>query len=505
MQNQQILRTADNTRRFQTIGRNFIVFFINFTLLNFTTSCGGNLYTPTKSFTILPSVTNTPIYTSNPPVIPTNTPTPPSNSSVFPDSLYDLPTWISDPNTSIVTDMIQQEEGRITSNKLSFLNASTGERFEIQVPSKRISYFWFDKMHFGFLSDDMETMNLINLASGQVSISAISKRSTRLLDTNHSIYVLNVIPDPLSPNNILFEPTDGINQLSVSVDTHYSAELNNSHDERQIIVTDLETGHVIWQSNPEDGYWDNAFAWSPGKGSYIAIVQGMRDQTVDFWFPIKDTTLKVLDVITGQIIYSKTGDFGRIVWSPDGKSILHTNALSDYATFGYGFKKAPCIYNFNTGEDKCIWAIPNRQTPAGYSLQTTDFYQWSQDGKFIYFDYLYEAHDEMIGNLCIFNLLDGNISCPTEHLAELSDWNINWPMGWAGNGWSINWYNFSPNNEYIRFCASSNSLLSDDQSGPSIEGLIDIKGTKVISWAGVVFDEGYPLPRCSFEPSIWRP
>lgn len=450
---------------------------------------------PTSWATFSPSAT---IFLRTLP-IPTRAPTKTATQIYLPPSSYDLPTWMSDPNTMILADLIINGYGQNASyEKLSFLNAETGEWYDMQAPPNGWNYFWYDNMHFGLLSDDFQTMYLMDLGTGQVSSTPVLPKATRLLEPISYFSALQIKQDPLSTNEFVFDYVDPFSFSGFSSDSRYYAERDRSQEEDQIIVTDLETGKVVWESNPSDGYFDNVLAWSPVNGSYLAIVQGKTDQSVDFWFPVKDTTLIVLDVETGEIVSSIRGDIGRVVWSPDGTNILYKNAISNYATFGYGFTEAPCIFNIQTGENKCALNIPNRHIPTGYSLETTSDYQWSPDGQSIYYVYFYRSTSGMAGNICIYDLLTGSIICPTDNLAELQGWEFDWPVEW---GYSIRLSDFSPDGEFIHFCYSSNSLLSDDASGPSRDGLIDINGTKIISWNGWILDD---TPQCSFW-GIWRP
>ena len=117
--------------------------------------------------------------------------------------------------------------------------------------------------------------------------------------------------DPLHPSNIVYEYAVSYWGYPYSKDTRYFAESDGSKNEEPITVTDLETGEMIWQSNPSDGYWDVHFLWSPVKNSYIALVAGSISNTL-FGFPVNNTTLSLLDVEKGETISSYKVDAGRI-------------------------------------------------------------------------------------------------------------------------------------------------------------------------------------------------
>ena len=310
-----------------------------------------------------------------------------------------------------------------------------------------------------------------------------------------SFLPLVIRQDPLSPSEFMFDYAFSYWGSPYSIDTRYFAESDRSINENPITVTDLETGQIRWKSNPSDGYWDVHFLWSPVKSSHLAMIVGKHSDT-GFEFPIHNTTFIVVDVETGKTISSYKVDAGRIQWSPDGTKILYRNATSDYWNFGFSFTDAPCYFNLETRKESCIWRIPNRPPPDGYTLITTDDYQWSSDGKSIYFTYSYSSPNGMIGNICNYNLVSGNLTCPTDNLPGLPGWNIDWRYGWR-----ISTFSLSPDGKYVDFCLDSNHPLSDDQGGPSQDGLMEINGTNFITW---VNGEETPT-RCSFYSALWRP
>ena len=455
--------------------------------------------TPTSKPIQKPTATITHLPSFFPSATPTKTPT--EKPLVPYPSSFNLPDWMSNPQTTILANPITERRViEITSASISFLNALTRERYDIPFPFDARTYFWYDNLHFGFLSKNYQTMYVLDMSTGQLTTQDISIVSTRLLTLDDFFGPLYIRQDPLHPSNIVYEYAVSYWEYPYSKDTRYFAESDGSKNEDPITVTDLETGEVIWQSNPSDGYWDVHFLWSPVKNSYIALVAGSISNTV-FGFPVNNTTLSLLDVETGETISSYKVDAGRIQWSPDGKNLLYRNAISDYWNFGFGFTEAPCFFNFETRKESCIWRIPNRPLPNEFTLITTDDYQWSVDGKSIYFAYSYNSPDGVIGDICNYNLVDGSFTCPTSNLPKLSGWNIDWQYGWR-----IATYDLSPDGEHIHFCLDSNHPLSDDQGGESKDGLINIAGTSLMTWVSQqILDGQYKSSRCSFYSALWRP
>lgn len=414
---------------------------------------------------------------------------------------FNFPSWMGNSQTMILTNPITETKGNeITSANIMFLNALTGERYNIPFPSNANAYFWYDNMHFGFLSDDFQVMHFLDLGNGQVTEENTTIESTRLLSINDSFVPLVIRQDPLSPSSFMFDYALSYWGSPYSLDTRYFAESDNSINEGPVTVTDLETGQIIWKSSPPDGYSDVHFLWSPANSSYLAIVRGGYSIT-ESEFPVNNTTLIVVDVKTSRMISSTKVDAGRIRWSPDGTKILYRNAISDYWNFGYSFTEAPCFFNLENQKESCIWRIPNRHLKNGQTLITTDDYQWSADGKSINFTYSYDSPNGMGADICNYNLVDGSFTCPTYNLPELSGWNMDWR-----NGWSITTYNLSLDGKHVYFCLDSNHPLSDDRGGLSQDGLIEINGTKLITWVSrQETSTNYSITRCSFYNNLWRP
>jgi PBP1b-binding outer membrane lipoprotein LpoB len=467
-------------------------------------SCTNSPTATTESKTPSPppiAISITPTITHLPSSFPSATPT--EKPFVIYPSHFNFPEWMTNSQTIILANPITERKGfEIISAKIMFLDALTGERYDIPFPSNAKAYFWYDNMHFGFLSDDFQVMHLINLSNGQVIEKNATIKSTRLLSMDDSFIPLTIRQDPLSPSESMFDYASSYWGSPYSIDTQYFANSDRSINEEPITVTDLETNQIIWQSNPSDGYSDVHFLWSPVKSSYLAMIVG-RPSNTGFGFPIIDTTLMVIDVETGKTISSYKVDAGRIQWSPDGTKILYRNAISDYWNFGFSFTEAPCFFNLETRKESCIWRIPNRPLLNGQTLITTDDYQWGSDGKSIYFTYSYSSQDGMSADICNYNLVDGSFTCPTNSLTELSGWNIDWRYGWR-----IATYNLSPDGKYVYFCLDSNHPLSDDQSGPSQDGLIEINGTNLITWVSTQetsIERQFLYVRCSFYSALWRP
>ena len=95
----------------------------------------------------------------------------------------------------------------------------------------------------------------------------------------------------------------------------------------------------------------------------------------------------------------------------------------------------------NMDEQRCLNSIP-RYVPQGYILATTTLYNWSSDSERIFYTASYQKDQEeysIRGNICIYDLSNGHIACPTEKLDALNERSAV--------------YSVSPNEEYIYLCS----------------------------------------------------
>jgi len=405
-----------------------------------------------------------------------HTQTPEATLVVIP-SLHDLPSWLKDSNPNVLAALITDDLKRI--RDVAFFNAATGERYEIPMPKDTSGFFWYDNMNFGFLSKDLKTAYHIDFKTGNISIEAISPQSTRWLDKD---WVNGLVRSKETNNDFVFDKA-----LYSNASKNKSFITECAGDPNTIVVTDTKTGQVIWESDRLENAWVTDCTWSPVDDNQLAFLRGSPKPQSDF--VTENISLTIVDVTTGKIISTFAGNFGGLAWSPDGTKILYQDPLVHYQTYGIPFQDAPCILFLDTGESRCLRAIP-RLVPEGYELTTTFDYDWASDSKSIYYAYLYYSplKEEILGNLCVYNLLDGHITCPTQNLEFL-------------HGRSAGFGTISPNQEFIDFCASVATPLND-YADNSNNVVIKFDGTGFFSWTGAIQDGGPTV--CSFS-TLWRP
>jgi hypothetical protein len=408
--------------------------------------------------------------------IPENTPIPLSDH-------YDLPIWMKYPETNIVAALITNDLEK--NRKIAFFNAATGEKYEILMPQNISGYFWYDNTNFGFLATNLKATFRLDLTTGQVTSETTHPQSVRLLEPDWTGWLNGLNIAKKSPSSLDFTFTS-IWKSAYSKNATYTASFKPDQD--GITIINNITNETIWEFTTPAETYITEFSWSPADNNILAYIQGKPDFPSDLI--TKEITLNIIDISEGKLLATYSGDFGRINWSPDGKAILYQNSKSNYSNYGVGFTEAPCILFLNSSESKCIRSIP-KVTKSNYNLASTGNYEWSADGRSIFYVYLYESPEDhsYITNLCIYSLLDSHINCPTDGLKEIE--------GQSGIGYSP-----SPSYQYIYLCISDSSMLND-YAGTSKDGITKIDGTGFFSWIGTIRDDA-PSETCSFD-TLWRP
>jgi WD40 repeat protein len=403
---------------------------------------------------------------------------------------YDFPAWLKDLHTPVLMQALTHETGETFSTRLAFLNASTGEWFEVPFPADVRYYFWFGAANFGFLAADFQSMTLFDLNSGYGLPFPVPEGAAAMVrDYGFGPQALQIRRRPSVPDLYFFQPVDQPDLGAISAYGHYSAVIDRDTSGNPLTITERASGVTVWQSSLTDGLWESEFAWSPVSDKTFALVRGTPENAASS-LVTKNTFLQVIDVRTGNVKAEIHNDIGSIRWSPDGSRILYEDVFSRYSTLGYTFVGPPCIFDIRDGQRRCLSSIPKAHVPAGSSLVTTGLYTWSPDGFSVRYMMLYEnqATSLQAGNVCIYNLVDGGITCPTEGLVE-------------PHGWGISGYDFSPDGQYLSFCYSENNI-GNDFIGAGYDALLRLADKNLVTWQNMDTDG---LPQCSYSRQAWRP
>ena len=446
----------------------------------FLVSCSGTSYqTPSSGHveTSIPTATEAiePVEVTTKTSLP-RTKTPEATPIVVPP-IDDLPAWLKDSSPNVLAALITDDLKGI--RDVAFFNVATGERYAIPMPKGTSGFFWYDSMNFGFLSKDLKTAYHIKFESGEILTEAISPQSTRLLNKD---WVNGLVMFKESNNEFVF---DRAILSNASKNKSFTAEWGG--DQNTVVVTDTKTSQVIWESDEIENVWVTDFIWSPIDDSHLAFLQGSPQVIAGYAsdYITENIVLTIVNVTSGEIISSYSGDFGGLSWSPDGKKILYQDPMVFYSNYGYSFQDAPCLLFLATGEKRCLRAIP-RLVPEGYKLETTRNYKWGINSETVFYTYVYASQleeEKTLGNLCMYSLVTSYITCPTQNLEVL-------------HGQSVGLYDISPNQEYIYFC------YWNDNADTANDGVIKFDGTGFFSWTGAIQNQGPTV--CSFD-ILWRP
>src|SRR5215216_3908673 len=191
-------------------------------------SCSGvqnQTMAPDQRETALPVLSQTQ-------AIAINTPTRTVDSTSIPTAtVYDFPVWMKSPETVILAALFKDDLKH--TRTIYFLNAATGDKFELSPTMRFGGFFWYDNMNFGLLSEDLKTTYKYDLQTGEVSTESVSSQSIRFL-TQDWVNGLIRFHDP-SSGEIIF---DDARQTNKSLNKSFTAAWN---EDKVLTVTDNKT------------------------------------------------------------------------------------------------------------------------------------------------------------------------------------------------------------------------------------------------------------------------
>jgi len=218
--------------------------------------------------------------------------------------------------------------------------------------------------------------------------------------------------------------------------------LASGEKDNSVWLEDVATGRR-WQMPHLQYSYSLIVDWSP-VGSLLAITENSSPVSVG---PLPDDGfLRIYDPDTNEFVASFPG-VHYIKWSPDGERLIY-----------YSDVNQPCILEWRTGDTVCVGVEHNRYV----SGELYDF-DWSPDARYI--GYIYFNPPDGTGGVCIKNLNEGEITCPTSSLTELPD------------HWYVRSYGFSPDGHYITFTSDRWSCPVCDFSTEYKFGVVALDGS----------------------------
>lgn len=328
--------------------------------------------TPTLESTLTPTPNPSPSFTPEPPATtkpsstprPTRTPTP--SPTPTPDH-FDLPTWLADPNITVLATIIGYGYEERT---ISFLNLDTSERFDLPLPP------WVRDLTWG--QDNQGTYFEYEI-----------KESIRNTITTIAIARVYLTTGEIA---YLEPPPAGSGRIDPSPNGRHQTRIMS---DETITLENIQTGETINLEDPFHGrYPDSVNArWSSG-GDLLAVVR------YDFNIPFETTGGLTIYTVEGTIYRQYEGILS-LNWAPDTTNrILYGENDSDEHYI-------PCILTTSDNTSVCFSAVADWAELRGVA---TGGYTWSPDASEVSF--IYWSYYPDLGGLCVLDLSSTEITCP---------------------------------------------------------------------------------------------
>ncbi len=385
------------------------------------------------------------------------------------DAIYTLPGWVSSPTENLlmtVTGGYNESEYFLT-----FFDAETEERFDLQFDNEICAYFWWpDRQHFGLLTKNFETIYRVSLSDGRIEAIQPSEQNLRFLDTNF-------FPDSYPPAPLIaLSPVPGPDDFFL---IHAQDRWKASNDGRYIIpnpvldpdpfttVEDLVTDKTFQISYPEfpPEYLENL------KKNGASIAVDIAWSSVAPLVSIRGGKFRIYDSSSGNLVgvYQNVGDeypYGPdfqkgVRWSPDGTKLLYSRGEDHYSD-------TPCIFFLETGETQCLDSLR-----LNYGHQYVSHYNWTADGRGLNYTY-YTENSGGQGELCQVDLSTKNTTCPTDGIQELTGHYV------------IN-YSYSPNSRFVALTADTSCPMCDFYVNPMLS-ILAADGSSYTSLGNTISD-----------------
>lgn len=363
---------------------------------------------------------------------PSSTPAIRSTSSPTPDlsNHVDLPSWVNDPATMVIMDLLCLDLFCRDEAVVSLINVNTGTRFDF-VPADRVfNLSWGISLLYGLYFE----LHGFYDATGS---KPVPHPGTRIFTESGDIIA---VPLTQSESSHPFLSSGG----------RFAAYRTHQNEESLpdiVTVEDRQTGQVVVLDDPFDGRYarSSGISWSPSE-ELLAVwrysfqergtlpLGGLSVYTTDGrvyrWYDdflggewagdnsfrmlvrvregsqhwrrcivdLQDNSMCCLDEIANWIA-SQQVDGGAMHWSPDGGQIGFS-----YWSYKPDTRSGLCTFSLETGVIEC----PIDNSIIGEDIYIRDF-QWSPDGKYLalFIDYSAPGSDDLSGAQLATLLADG--------------------------------------------------------------------------------------------------
>jgi hypothetical protein len=356
------------------------------------------------------------------------------------------------------------------SNELTFVNANTREEFTINVPNTNISrYFWTPNGEsLGFITSDFMSVYLINLVTGE------TVENTVPADASACLFGYEKVKLPV----IRYFRVEGLSPSDPSFFCSQSQYAFSQVEKDGIQITTLEyltTRQKIELSGTSEIGMSHVYELSPSQAK-VAILQGTTLDP-DLIYPM-GSRISVYSLPDGKLIASYEGRFCSMKWSPDENKILTTQP-DEAACYS---NAVPTILYPSSSRSERISEIED----ALHSKFSISTFNWSQDSNLIYYTYVNPDRSDV----CRYDLATHRIFCPTSGFDEL-------------NLHNVEYYELSPNEEFITFLYGDSCAGCDEWGEPS-SALMKIDGSDLFLLGKEIYraEVNAPYP---YNTLAWRP
>jgi hypothetical protein len=371
-----------------------------------------NAYQATKSYQM--SQTPQPSWTSTP------TPTAP----IF-ELPTELPTWMRDPSSQII--FFTYDAYSIRSSEIGFFNAASGEQAIIRLPHKIYQYYWKDTNHIvfleGYCAEPIERVTELDILQGTLSPSTAE---------NLPWYIASC--------------------YGIEEETSATIRIDATSSEPTIEILDPSSETWLRVTDPNDGISDIHFSLSPNN-DYLGVVQiqGEYDFS-ELWRPLFGTQVSVYHMPDRQLVASFAEE----------KAVSAMLLFTDNENLVYVRENTPCVISIATASKQCVNTFSDR-FPASTIILGEPLSNGTK------FSFLYFSDTPHQGGWCIYNLLSGEINCPTDEFEDLQEQTV------------VN-YALSPDNNYLLIEYASIGCPPPwcDVIGNRQIAIIDIVGNKFL-------------------------
>lgn len=357
---------------------------------------------------------------------PTRTPRPTSTSTITPITAnpelsdFMMPVWVKNTSNNILLSLEDIDGSRDA--QIRMVNSQTGDHLDIDVQREFYFYYWKDFRTITFL------------------------QGGDCLDPPTTIFEIDIWDYSLKEFDAYYYPDKIRNCYSYA---NENIAIDYDAFEPFVTVTDTVSGEAYLLTNPNDGIVDISFRVSPDK-KFVAVSQAaIGYEYSEIWIPYVGNQISIYRLSDQTLVMTITEDveLASITFLPDSNKIIYLR------------EDTPCLIVVSSKSKKCIHNIPQAFPDSRIYLGEP-----LQDSQLIGFIYL--NNNIHHGGVCFYDLVTGEINCPTDNFDELNEFSI------------IN-YSLSPDDKYLLIIYDGKGCPWCDYARNPQIAVMDFSGTEM--------------------------